>query len=199
MKQSLPVTAPAIVLGAAFMLPLNPVPAVAECAGAATLDTCLVGAWRQSGGGAVEWMRRNMPPGTPLPNVNTGAQLTVYNKDGSYWSAPVPDQTTIRLQGSDGNLRIDGNLKVKARGRWSVASAMLHLCTDHQTFEGEARITVPGGQSHVLPLPVPEASGPVSFGYRCSGNTLETRKSFPGMADPMVTRFERTGAGNAGR
>ena len=199
MRQSLRRVVPAILLCVLSVLSLKPAPATAECAGSATLDACLVGTWRQTGGGAVEWMHRNMPPGMPVPVVDTSAQLTVYNKDGSYWSAPISGQTAIHTEGDDGNLRISGKLKVKARGRWSAASGALHLCTDHQMFEGQARVTAPGGQSHVMPLPVSPSSGPVSFGYRCSGNKLETRQSFPGIADPMVTQFERTVAGKDAR
>lgn len=37
------------------------------CAESIAVDMCLVGMWKQNGGGAVECMRANMPPGMNIP------------------------------------------------------------------------------------------------------------------------------------
>lgn len=184
-------TARTVLLGASIALLCTGNPASAACAGMEAIDACLVGAWRQTGGGAVEWMRRNMQKGMTIPNTDQGDRVIVFNGDGGYRSAPASGKITMRMESAEGGLRADSDLKVQARGRWSAKSGMLHLCTDHQTFEGRARITTPGGPQQVMPLPAPQASGPTSFGYRCSKRALETRKSFPGIPNPMVTHYER--------
>lgn len=177
---------------AIFALCLGSGPAAAECAGSDAIDRCLVGAWKQTGGGAVEWMRRNMPPGMTIPRTQQSGQFVVLNKDGSFWTAPVSGDVTIRMEGSDGLMQAEGNIKVQASGRWSAADGKFHLCTDEQKFEGQARVTIPGGGGHTMPLSPPRPTGPVAFDYTCSGDTLETVQAMAGVADPMTTQYERT-------
>lgn len=180
-------------LASACLLCLGTAPAHAGCAGSDAIDQCLVGAWKQTGGGAVEWMRRNMPPGMSIPKASQSGQLVVLNRDGSFWSAPASGDVTIRMQGADGAKQAEGNIKAQARGRWSAADGTFHLCTDEQKFEGQARMTGPGG-THSMPLTPPSPAGPVAFGYTCAGDTLETVQSFPGMPDPMTTQYARAQA-----
>jgi hypothetical protein len=179
---------------AAPMLGLAAVPAAADCAGSKAIDSCLVGAWKQTGGGAVEWMRRNMPPGMTIPPAGQSGQLVVLNKDGSFWTAPLTGNVTIRMEDPRGAMQAEGDIKVQAKGRWSAADSKFHLCTDEQKFEGQAQVKVPGADRHTMPLNPPPSTGPTTFGYKCAGDTLETRQAIPGVADPMTTQYARTAA-----
>ena len=40
-------------------------PARADCSAPPSIDTCLVGSWKQTGGGAAEWMRQNLKMAQP--------------------------------------------------------------------------------------------------------------------------------------
>lgn len=171
--------------------PLAAPPAHAECAGLTTVDTCLVGAWRQSGGGAVEWMKRNMPPGMPVPQVNTSGQMIVLNRDGSYWTTPMTAKTTIKLGGSEGALRAEGTMTAQSKGRWSSQSGTLNLCPDEETMNGQMQFTGPGGRRHTMPMALQPTHGSMNLVYRCAGEGLETEMTIPGMKDPMTTRYAR--------
>lgn len=70
-------------------------PAKAECMENSAIDSRLAGAWRQSGGGMVEWMKRNMPPGMPVPQIDQSGQVIAFNKDGTYWTAPLSNPTAV--------------------------------------------------------------------------------------------------------
>ena len=54
--------------------------AVAEC-GSHAIDACLVGAWKQTGGGAAEWMRENMKM-AQVKMFASNAVITL-NRDGT--------------------------------------------------------------------------------------------------------------------
>lgn len=159
------------------------------CAGSRAIDRCLVGAWRQTGGGAVEWMRRNMPPGLSIPNVNAGEQAMVLMEDGTYWTAPFSQELTILIEGRDGTTRADGRGVAQASGRWSAEGGRLNLCADSEAFSGRAVFTPPSGGRFTMPLAAPGPSGPMSYDYTCSAGSLETRLGFSGIPDPMVTQF----------
>jgi len=42
-----------------------PRPAQADCPSPPSIDSCLVGSWKQTGGGAAEWMRQNLKMAQP--------------------------------------------------------------------------------------------------------------------------------------
>ncbi len=163
----------------------------AECAGLTTVDTCLIGAWRQSGGGAAEWMKRNMPPGMPVPRVETNGQMIVLNRDGSYWTTPMTAKTTIQFGGSEGDLRAEGTMTAQSKGRWSSQSGTLNLCPDEETMNGQMQFMGPGGRRHAMPMAPHATRGSTTLAYRCGDGSLETEMTFPGMKDPMTTRYAR--------
>lgn len=173
------------------------VPAAAECAGASAIDACLVGAWKQTGGGPVEWMKRNMPPGMTIPAADQSGRVFVLDRDGGFRTAPMSSDITFRMEGR-GSVRIEGG-EVQASGRWAAADGVLHLCPDDQKFEGQARVTVPGAGQQTMPLGQPSATGPMTLDYACSGDTLETSQPVPGMDDSITTQYARTEAEGAGQ
>jgi hypothetical protein len=174
------------------------VPAAAECAGASAIDACLVGAWKQTGGGPVEWMKRNMPPGMSVPGADQGERIIVLDRNGGFRTAPMSSDITFRMEGQGGAVRIEGG-EVQASGRWSAANGKFHLCMETQKVEGQARVTVPGAGQQTMPFGQPSATGPMTLDYACSDDTLETTQPVPGMDDPITTRYARTEAEGAGQ
>lgn len=178
-------------LAAVLGMYLAAAPAHAGCAGVEAIDRCLLGGWKQSGGGAVEWMRRNMPPGMSIPRAQQSEQLVVFNKDGTYWTAPMKGEVTLRMESPDGVIQADGNVEAQASGRWAAADGAFHLCADDQKFNARTRMAAPDGSSHAMPLTPPPATGPVAFGYKCSGDALATVQPVPGIDDPITTQYQR--------
>ncbi len=158
--------------------------ALAGCAGSEALDRCVIGGWRSSGNGAAEWMKRNMPPGMVMLQ-NTGGGTIVFEADGTYRSVFSASQATERGSQTEG--RMEGTTS----GRWSVSDGFLNMCTDAQDVAAQIQITAPDGAQSAVAFPVPAATRPVSQAYRCAGDQLETQMTFPGIADPMTTRYSR--------
>lgn len=182
-------------LGGLVMLGSGIGPAAAGCAGVDALDACLAGAWKQTGGGPVEWMKRNMPPGMSVPGMDRGKRIIVLDRNGGFRTAPVSSDITFRMEGQ-GSVRIEGG-EIRTSGRWAAADGVLHLCPDDQQVEGQARVTVPGAGAQNIPLGRPASDGPARLEYSCAGDTLETVQAVPGMGDKITTRYERTGADEA--
>jgi hypothetical protein len=133
-----------------------------------------------------------MPAGISFPpSRKTGT--TTYGVDGTYGAASAGRQTAL-VEAGDDHSHSDGNLTTASAGSWSATDGQLNVCsTDH--IAGSMRITAPDGSRQTVPLSRPAATGSASFTYSCSGDVLEIRRSFPGIADPMVIRYTRIGFG----
>lgn len=137
--------------------------AFAACGGTAAVDRCLVGGWATDGGGVAEWLRRNMPPGFPMPQMDTGGAV-VFDPDGSYRAIPS-----------------DPVLGGGSAGRWSAADGRLQMC------ELERIGRPPAGM-----VPIPEPTGePMAMAYRCEADSAETRLRIPMFDDPLVMGYTR--------
>src|SRR5690606_15644828 len=68
--------------------------ACGDCAGVTELDACVIGSWRMSGGGAVEWMRRQGVPG----NYSTSNETVTFRADGTYITGLVGLEAHARLR-----------------------------------------------------------------------------------------------------
>lgn len=160
-------------------------PARAEdngCAGVTATDACLVGVWRMESGGPAEWLRKNMPQGMALPQFAAeGTAMMRYRSDGAYKGARVGIEEGKENQ----PFRFESG-SLTASGRWATDGERLLLCSDGT---GTAPSLMVGGRK--IPVPQSSAGKPQSFGYRCDGDTLETTRRFPGMAEPMITRYSR--------
>lgn len=163
--------------------------AAGECQGSSEIDSCLVGAWKQSGGGAVEWMRQVMPQ-MQIPHAEQRGGIIVLKPDGTYFTTPMTANTTIVLEDDGRVLKADGELVTEATGNWSASEGKLNLCQAGGSVAGSAKLTMPGGQM-TMPLPNPGTSGPMQMDYSCSGDSFETRLSMPGMPIPMKTTYSR--------
>lgn len=159
------------------------------CAGVEEIDSCLVGSWRMSGGGPVEWMRANLPPGVSIPSFNDSDGVVTYRADGSYFTAPYSYTMTMLAEGHDGITRAEGGGAVASAGTWSAEGGELHQCTAAQSMGGSVTVTPPRGPSGTMPFAAP-GGGPVTWTYSCSRMSMQTTMDFPGMG-AMNTQFER--------
>lgn len=163
-----------------------------DCAGSNSTDRCIVGVWQKTGGGAVEWMRRNMPPGISIPHAADSGGIIRFAPDGHYWTAPYSNELIIQIESADGIERYEGNGVAQSAGYWSAAGGRINMCADEQAFAGTIRAE--GAPGPGMPVGPPGSSGPLTQEYTCSGTTLITRQRFPDMPDPMVTEYSRVGA-----
>jgi hypothetical protein len=149
-----------------------------------------VGTWQQSGGGPVEWMRRVMR-GRFIERGERRNAVIVYQSDGTYSTAPVTAELKTRMETRRGVVRGDGHAVSQTTGRWSAEGGRLNLCQDGLRFRGTATMTAPDGSRTTVPVPTPANSGSVTMQYTCSRTSLQTRLTFPGIPQPMVTQYSR--------
>lgn len=160
------------------------------CRGISETDACLVGAWRQSGGGPVEWMRSVMP-GFEFPHAERTGGIMVLKSDGTYFTTPLSAGTTI-VREDDGRVsKADGDVTVQASGRWSAADGKFNICQDTGSFQGRARLTIPGAGQHTMALPDPGSTGSLSLDYTCSAGGFRTSLMLSGFPRPMETQYSR--------
>lgn len=178
MQNRLRRSARAIFAGAVLSWCATAEPAAAECGGAKAVDACMTGAWKQTGGGEMEWMIRNLPSALRLQGAARNQQIMVLNGDGGYWTAAMEGSGPIRLQGSGAAIHSAAGAKLRSRGQWSAAQGKLRLCSKS------------GGSPQ---------DAPAAFEYTCSGDSLETRHTMPGMSEPITTQYERIPVGRAGQ
>lgn len=159
------------------------------CQGTSGIDACVVGVWEESGGGAVEWMRRQFPPGVSIPHARVEGGVTVLQADGKYFTAPRTADLTMLFESSEGVTRGDGSAVYQGSGRWSAEGGKLNMCQDAGTVSGHATM-----KGLTLPIPPQPPAGNITMDYSCSGNQMETRLPIPGVADPITTRYTRVSA-----
>ncbi len=174
------------------------IPAAGGCLGEPpVIDQCLIGEWRQSGGGPLEWVKRNVPMGNVRMMGDAPPLEMKMSADGSFvTNAMQMDLTFFRPDDRDttdydpvtGRTHTD---VAATSGRWSAKNGELRAC-----FEtGEAsKGTVTGS------IPKHSVTTPFTFGgaegadgivsYSCSGNTFKTNYPMPRGA-PMEYQFSR--------
>ena len=161
-----------------------------DCAGSHTLDRCLVGSWTQTGGGAVAWMRAQMPRNFSA-RLNTTPVMTL-RADGTYATGVVNGETHAEFHSRSGVSRAHGIGHAQASGRWSTKDGKLNLCPDSTRASGHTTITTPD-RTMTMPMMVPPGHGSQSLDYTCSGASLETVLHFPGGdVPPMPTQYSRS-------
>ncbi len=164
-----------------------------EGCGGGALDECLVGRWQLTGGGAVEWMRRELPPGIELPRAEHAGGGVTFQADGGYRGGATDWSATFTQQSRRGVGRLDGQATAVGSGRWSAEDGLLTLCPAHETLSGQATATFPDGTRARLPVQAPPPSGPLTLRYSCAGDTATTTLEIPGARTPMVSTYTRVG------
>jgi hypothetical protein len=143
----------------------------AEC-GDQTVDACLIGAWKQTGGGAAEWMHENMK----MAQVEVSANNAVINlnRDGTLSTSQIDTNAEVAVEGTQ--MQATARMTSQGSGKWSAAGGKLTLCLDAVASQGSAQIRLPNGTT--MTMPMQQAKPTVSsMSYTCSGDALSTVQS----------------------
>ncbi|MFQ5565865.1 MAG: hypothetical protein ACE5EU_05835 [Paracoccaceae bacterium] len=152
------------------------------CGESDRLDACLAGTWIMSGGGPVEWMKRQ---GVPIVASHSGPRIVTFRDDGVYGTEAFAAGLTVRDTDFVG---VGEGFLTVAAGRWSAHEGRLTICQDSGGLTGTATVTTPRGTG-TMPISQPGA-GRLSQRYTCSESSLSTTMDFPGLS-PMVTHYTR--------
>jgi hypothetical protein len=163
------------------------------CAGTDAIDACIVGTWQETGGGPIEWMKELLQRPTVVEGQRRNA-ITTFESDGTFGTALVTGELMMTAEASDGEVHSEGHATWQTTGRWSAEGGQLNQCPDTSRFQGEFTINAPDGTVFNSAVPTPQVSGPQTFDYTCSGSSLETSLTFPGIPTPMVTQYTRMSA-----
>jgi len=156
---------------------------------ASVIDRCLVGVWRQSGGGPLEYLRRR---GVPITAAAISPLELSMNDDGTFSTGSVGMDVEMQTADNHGHvMRGEGAGTTDAtRGRWSAEDGALQGCFDSGgQATGNTRLEAEG---HVRNSPWNGGSmAGVSGGttYTCSESTFTT--SSPTRYGPMTYQFSR--------
>lgn len=155
----------------------------AGCAGVTTRDSCVVGTWQLVGGGPAEWMRRQGVP----DNISVSNGIVQFRADGTFVTAISRADIDQRY---DPDVRVQGQVRSQATGRWSTSGGRLNLCESTQAGDGAVGIST----EHAATI-IPNVSSPPSASreaYTCAGGSLNTEREMRGMS-PMPFNYARIG------
>jgi len=157
-----------IALAAVLAAVISNAAAAAEC-GTHEVDSCLIGAWKQTGGGAAEWMRQNLK----MAQVKMSASDVVMtlNGDGTFAMSKVEANAEVTAKGAE--MQASAHMASQGSGQWSAAGGKLVLCLNAVSSTGSAQIKLPNGTTMNLPAPQAKPSAS-TMSYTCSGDTLST-------------------------
>ena len=174
-----------IAVGSALVLAAWSGPAQAECQSPPAIDNCLVGTWKQIGGGAAEWMRQN------LKMAHTSAAATngtlTFNGDGTFSTSKV--DTNAEVSANDLSMHASGQMSAQASGKWSAAGGTLMLCVTAADSKGTIELEGPGGHKMKMAMPQMKPTD-TSMAYSCAGDTLSTTQRMPNNTT-MTTGYAR--------
>lgn len=159
-------------------------PAHADCKVAA-VDDCLVGAWKQTGGGPGEWMREHMKM-AQIKIEASNATMT-FKKDGTFATSRASTDTEVSM--NDSPMKAMGKMTTQGSGRWSAADGKLSLCTTSIDAKGSIEMKGPDGETTTMQMPQMQPSD-ISMSYTCAGDTLSTVQAMP-MNSEMTTTYAR--------
>lgn len=155
-----------------------------QCGPSDEIDQCLAGVWQMSGGGPVEWMRRQ---GLPTVQMQDGPRYMTFLSNGLYSAEPV----TQEMSHQDDDTRIEASGGTSpAFGRWSAKDGEVHVCTDAGGVSGSMTITTPDF-STTQPVVKPGA-GHIKMRYSCGDTSMQTTMTMP-RGGPMTTNFSKIG------
>ena len=169
----------------------------AGCLVSRAIDRCVVGRWRQTGGGPLEYLRSR---GVPITIANQTELVLTMNDDGTFSTNDIDTDVEMEQTMPRGRtMRSTGQGRTGAvSGRWSAEDGELMGCID----EGGAQegMTTTQVESHVVSSPwggldVRGSGGATT--YTCSDTTFTT--SAPTEHGPMEYRFTRMSPPPRGR
>lgn len=160
--------------------------------GPAVIDACMVGTWEQTGGGPMEWLRRNGMP--QVTRNNMGSLRLTMRDDGTFISQAVGMDFQMSIPSGDRGPVISDTVGTIAGsgGRWSAERGELRACFDSGgQASGAISARYPNGMTGGGPFSTPGLGGTGgSTRYVCSGDSLRTTNDMP-RGGPMVHEFRR--------
>ncbi len=146
-----------------------PRPAQADCPSPPLIDSCLVGSWKQTGGGG-EWMRQNLKMAQPTAAPSDGT-LT-FNADGTFSTSKVDSKAEVTAPGT--STRATGQMKCASERDVVGGGRHAYAVHDLRRLEGQHRDRRARGQedeagyaadearntSMAIPAPAPRCRPP---------------------------------------
>lgn len=160
----------------------------ADCLTRTVIDQCVVGRWRHTDGGPLEYLRRN---GVPVTWANQTQLVITMNDDGTFSTNSIAtDAGVIQPLPHGRTARGTGVGETSAlRGRWSAENGELLGCIDSGGVpRGTTVIEMPGA-THTSPWSGGVAGTGGATTYTCSDTTFTT--SAPTAHGPMNYVFTR--------
>jgi hypothetical protein len=170
-----PLRAVAIAAYAILALVVWTDPVLADCLNSHAVDACLVGTWKQTGGGAAEWMRQNMK--MAQVSVSASNNMLTFNGDGTF-STSTADASAHVVAKEGAPLQATGHMTAQGNGQWSVVDGKLNLCVTAVDSSGSIQMQGDHGMTTKVPMPQMKPSAS-SVTYRCDGDTMSTVQPMP--------------------
>lgn len=148
--------------------------AQAGCTASPAVDACLVGTWKQTGGGAAEWMRQNLKM-AQVGAVASNGTLT-FNADGTFSTSKVDAKAEVGAK--DAPMHATGQMSGQASGQWSASGGALTLCMTEVSSKGTIELKGPNGEGVKMAMPQMKPAD-ASMSYTCAGDTLSTVQPMP--------------------
>jgi len=160
-----------------------------ECLTSTVVDACVVGRWRQTDGGPLEYLRRN---GVPITYANQTELVITMSDDGTFSTNAIA--TDVGMEAPLPHGRVMHGVGVgetsAVRGRWSAEDGELLGCIDSGGVADGVTVVSVGDVAHAAPW---SGAGMGGTGgattYTCSDTTFTT--SAPTRHGPMNYIFTR--------
>lgn len=147
----------------------------ADCQGVKAIDRCLVGTWKMTGGGAEEWMRKNLK-GVHVASVSAANNNVILKADGTFITGKVTTKATV-VSDKDKTTGT-GTTAMQASGKWSAASGKLNFCPVTLNSNGNVQMKSASGSTMTMTTPKMQVTNN-TVAYTCNGNALTTVRSMP--------------------
>lgn len=155
------------------------------CMTRTTIDRCVVGAWRLTGGGPGEWLQRQ---GIPFTRMNISEFTITMNEDGTFTTSPFNSD----FRAEYGEMAGSGAGGTQGTtGRWAAEEGRLYGCTD-SGGSSSGTVTVESSRgSRTAPYSRGGLFGTEgSSTYSCSATTFHTEHPME-RGGPMTHTFTR--------
>ncbi|KTE10756.1 hypothetical protein [Sphingopyxis sp. H115] len=173
--------------------------AAGGCLGAPpVIDQCLIGNWRQTGGGPLEWVQRNVQMGkVQMPRAEVTPLDLTLKSDGSFQTKNGamdikfyrPDDPTTTSE-DPVTARARGQM-APTTGYWSAKNGEVRACFNSGDRTTGAVTGSTPKHSVTTPFGFPGAAGSDGVvSYTCDGNSFKTSQPMP-KGTPMEYSFTR--------
>jgi hypothetical protein len=158
------------------------------CLVSRAIDRCVVGRWRQTGGGPMEYLRSR---GVPITIANQTELHLTMNDDGTFSTNDINTDMEMETTDSHGHvLRGSGQGVTSAvQGRWSAEDGVLMGCIDSGGSPSGVTTLEAEGHSASSPWSGSVAGTGGGTSYSCSDTTFTT--SAPTAQGDMTYTFTR--------